>query len=229
MSPNGIIASVNLGRLQRNPADARIWTGIDKQPTTDAVEVRSPGPQDTGEGSGLVGDEIGNHDVHGGDDQAVYVVAREDLDHFAAILGRPLPPGSFGENLTIEGYDVNDARVGERWRIGDRLELQVTDPRIPCNTFRAHIAEQGWLRTFTLAARPGTYLRVIAPGTVRAGDPLVVTHRPEHDITVATVFRALTTDRDLLPSLLDAGEDLTDELRETAESRVVLELDRDPD
>ena len=37
------------------------------------------------------------------------------------------------------------------------------------------------------------------------------------------------TDRDLLPSLLAAADDLTDELRETAESRVVLELDRDPD
>jgi MOSC domain-containing protein YiiM len=229
MSPDGIVASVNLGRLQRNPADARIWTGIDKQPTTDAVDVRAPGPKETGEGSGLVGDEIGNHDVHGGDDQAVYAVAREDLDHFASILGRALPAGGFGENLTIEGYDVNDARVGERWRIGDTLELQVTEPRIPCNTFRAHIAEQGWLRTFTLAARPGTYLRVITPGTVRSGDPLVVTHRPDHDVTVATVFRAVTTDRDLLPSLLDAGDDLTDDLREAAESRVVLELDRDPD
>jgi MOSC domain-containing protein YiiM len=229
MDLHGTVASVNVGRLQRSPADPMRRTGIDKKPIEGPVAVRAPGPQDTGEGSGLVGDEIGNHDVHGGDDQAVYAVAREDLDRFAAILDKPLPPGSFGENLTLEGYDVNAALVGERWRIGDTLELQVTDPRIPCNTFRAHIAEQGWLRTFTLEARPGTYLRVVTPGEVRAGDAVVVTHRPDHDVTVATVFRALTTERDLLPSLLAAGDDLTEGVRELAEHRAELELDRDPD
>jgi MOSC domain-containing protein YiiM len=148
----------------------------------------------------------------------VYAYAREDLDRWQAVLGRDLPSGSFGENLTTEGIDINAALVGERWIVGDRLELQITDPRIPCSTFRGWIAERGWLRTFTEAALPGTYLRVVAPGDVTAGDAITVSHRPHHDVTVALVFRALTREPELLGSIL-AATDLTDEARAFAEGR----------
>jgi MOSC domain-containing protein YiiM len=72
----------------------------------------------------------------------VYAYAREDLDHWGSVLGRTLPGGVFGENLTTTGVDVDGSVIGERWRIGT-LELQVTDPRIPCGRFRAWIAERG--------------------------------------------------------------------------------------
>jgi len=52
-----------------------------------------------------------------------------------------------------------------------------------------------------LAGRPGPYLRVLEEGEVRAGDDLVVVHQPGHGVTVSTLFRALTTDRSLLPEL----------------------------
>jgi MOSC domain-containing protein YiiM len=74
----------------------------------------------------------------------------------------------------------------------------------------------GWLKTFTGAARPGAYLRVLTPGLVRAGDPLEVTHRPDHSVTVSMVFRALTTEPALLPRLLEAA-DLPEETRQMAE------------
>ena len=153
--------------------------------------------------------------VAGGDDQAVYAYAREDLDRWEAVLGRELPSGSFGENLTTQGIDVNGARIGERWIVGDRLELQITDPRIPCSTFRGWIAERGWLRTFAEAAIPGTYLRVVTPGDVTAGDVITVSCRPDHDVTVALVFRALTLEPELLPSIL-AAADLPAETRAMA-------------
>jgi MOSC domain-containing protein YiiM len=210
------VLSVNLGVRRTNPADPSLTTGIDKRPTDAAVHVRPPGPQEGGLGSGLVGDTIGNPRVHGGDDQAVYAYAREDLDGWAERLGRPLADGAFGENLTTIGIAVNEARVGERWAIGDSLVLQVTEPRVPCNTFRTWIDEVGWLKTFTAAGLPGTYLRVVSPGDVRAGDEIRVVHRPDHDVTVARVFRAVMGDRDLLAGLLEAGDDLTDHLRSRA-------------
>ena len=42
-------------------------TGIDKAAVAEAVLVRAPGPMHGGVGSGLVGDTIGDHRVHGGD------------------------------------------------------------------------------------------------------------------------------------------------------------------
>lgn len=212
----GRVVSVNLARVQPNPDKRRAaMTGIEKVPTTASVLVRAPGTKRDGLGSGLVGDVVGNHRHHGGDTQAVYAYAREDLDHWESVLGRPLASGSFGENLTTTGVDVNGAVIGERWRIGETLELAVTFPRIPCGTFRAWIAERGWLRTFTRAAIPGTYLRVLTPGQVRAGDPVSVVHRPAHGVSVAQVFRATTLEPELLPSIL-AADDLVEETREMA-------------
>lgn len=152
---------------------------------------------------------------HGGDEQAVYAYPREELDYWERILGRELPSGAFGENLTTAGVDTSGALIGERWKIGDEVELQVTGPRIPCSTFRGWINEPGWLKTFTTAAIPGAYLRVITPGHVSTGDSLAVVHRPTHDVTVAMVFRALTVEPDLLPSILVAT-DLPPEARRMA-------------
>jgi MOSC domain-containing protein YiiM len=159
-------------------------------------------------GSGLVGDFIGDGKHHGGTHQAVYAFQREDLDRWAERLNRELPNGFFGENLTTSGIDISDARIGERWRIGSDVELAVTGPRIPCSTFRGWVGEQGWVKMFTAEARPGAYLRVVTPGSIGAGDWIEVTHRPDHDVTVSMVFRAETTERDLLPRLLAAGDHL---------------------
>jgi MOSC domain-containing protein YiiM len=223
VNPVPRLVSVNLAQPRTNPFKPGLRTGIDKIPTRDAVAVRAPGSKSGGAGSGLVGDFIGDRRHHGGDDQAVYAYALEDLQWWSDELGQPLRCGQFGENLTTAGVDVNGARIGERWRVGDDLELQVTDPRIPCGTFRGWMNRAGWLRTFVTAQRPGTYLRVVTPGTVREGDPVAVSHRPDHEVTVSLAFRAITTDRALLPQLLEAPE-LTEELREVAESGQGLDL-----
>src|SRR5262249_10882389 len=132
------VLSVNLARGRANPdprAQSKL-TGIDKEPATGPVMVRAPGAMDSGVGSGLVGDTIGNHKLHGGDDQAVYVYAREDLDAWEIQLQRRLANGNFGENLTTSGIEVTHARIGERWRIGtDGPLLEVSAPRTPCRTF----------------------------------------------------------------------------------------------
>ncbi|GAA4237136.1 hypothetical protein GCM10022254_48410 [Actinomadura meridiana] len=99
---------------------------------------------------------------HGGPDQAVYAYAREDLDFWEDELGRPLPNGVFGGNLTTTGIDVNGARIGERWRLASETVLEVSCARIPCATFQGWLAEKGWIKRFTRTARPGAYLQVIA-------------------------------------------------------------------
>ena len=221
----GQILSVNVGRAEPNPYKSAKSTGIGKQPVAGPVEVRAPGPKHGGLGSGLVGDFIGDTQHHGGDLQAVYAFQREDLDAWEVSLGRRLPDGAFGENLTTTGMDVNEARVGEIWQVGDTVRLQVTSPRIPCATFRGRMGERAWAKTFTAAGRPGTYLSVLVAGTISAGDRVEVVHRPDHDVTAALVFRATTIERDLLPSLLAAGDDLEPEIAEQARERRLVVLD----
>jgi MOSC domain-containing protein YiiM len=214
------VLTVNLARPRPNPDKKSVLTGIDKLPTDHPVDVRPPGPRKTGGiGSGMLADVIGNKKLHGGDDQAVYAYAREDLDEWQTQLGRTLDNGNFGENLTTSGIDVTGARVGERWHVGsDGLVLEVTSPRTPCRTFAAFLDLPGWIKTFTRAAIPGAYLRVISPGTVRAGDDIVVADRPDHDVTVSLVFRALLSEPELLPRLLPA-DGLPEDIKDLARRR----------
>jgi MOSC domain-containing protein YiiM len=190
------VISVNVGR----PRDAA-WAGIgrtsiDKQPVAGPVPVAR---------LGLRGDQVSDTVHHGGPDQAVYAFAREDLDWWEVELGREVRAGQFGENLTTRGIDVNEAEVGERWRIGTAL-FEVAMVRIPCNDFKNWqrlngYDDRAWVKRFAQQARPGPYLRVLQEGEVQAGDALDVVHQPGHGVTVSTMFRALTTDRALLPEL----------------------------
>ena len=199
------VQSVNIGSAQPTEHSDVHVTAIDKRPVDGPVEVRAPGGKRSGLGSGLVGDAICDRRHHGGDDQAVYAYAREDLDVWAAALGRPIDNGCFGENVTTTGIDLTAAPIGERWRIGVRLVLEVSTPRIPCRTFAGWLAEHGWIRTFTRAVRPGAYLRVVEPGPIRRGDAIEVVERPAHGVTIGFVFRALTREPLLLERVLAAG------------------------
>ncbi|MFC7307455.1 MOSC domain-containing protein [Streptomyces monticola] len=211
------LLSVNLGRHKAvEYTDAPTGaTAIDKRPVEGPVRVVAPGPKGEG-GSGVVGDEIGDLRHHGGDAQAVYAFAREDLDAWEGELGRPLANGVFGENLTTSGIDVTGAKIGERWRVGPDLVLEVTSSRIPCATFAGHLGERGWVKRFTHKAAPGAYLRVVEPGEIRAGDPVEIVRRPDHEVTVAFQFRSATTERALLSRVLAAGDALHPEAIDAA-------------
>ncbi|MBU9765172.1 MOSC domain-containing protein [Mycobacterium sp. TNTM28] len=214
------VLTVNVAHPRPNTAEGRAVTGIDKRPVTGAVAVRAPGPMHGGLGSGLVGDIIGDQQFHGGDDQAVYAYAREDLDAWQVRLDREIANGEFGENLTTAGIDVTNALIGERWRVGKAgLELEVSRPRIPCRTFANWLQLNGWVKTFTRTAIPGAYFRLVTPGSVAGGDDVTVTHRPDHDVTIGVVFRALTLEPGLLPQILRADA-LAEPIRELAERRI---------
>jgi len=216
------VLSVNVsgGRTNPDPHAISNVTGIDKVAVTGPVMVRAPGPMHGGVGSGLVGDTIGNQKFHGGDDQAVYAYAREDLDAWEIQLQRTLTNGNFGENLTTSGVDVTGLRIGERWRVGtDGLVLEVSAPRTPCRTFQAFLNLSHWMKTFIQAGKPGAYLRVISPGTVRPGDAIAIDYRPDHDVTIGLVFRARFSEPELLPQLL-VVDGLSAELKDYARRRV---------
>jgi len=211
------VLSVNVGQPRENPWKTMKLTGIDKRPVEGPVKVTAPRAKGMGM-VGLAGDRVYDVRNHGGPDMAVYAYAREDLDFWTSELDLALPNGVFGENLTTEGADANGALVGERWRVGPALVLEATGPRVPCGTFQGWLAQAGWIKRFALAGRPGAFFRVIEPGEIEAGDEIEIVHRPDHDVTVALVFRALLVEPELLPRLLVADA-LPSELKEMARWR----------
>lgn len=191
-----VVRSVNVGQ----PRDAA-WAGIGRT-SIDKTSISGPVDVHT---LGVAGDQISDTKHHGGIDQAVYAFAREDLDHWAQVLGRPISDGQFGENLTTSEIDVNEALMGERWRIGTVL-LEVASFRTPCNDFKNWMGLSGydnraWVKKFTAQGRPGPYLKVLEEGTLQAGDELIVEHRPSHGVTVTTYFLANTTNKSALPDV----------------------------
>ena len=188
MSPR--VRSTNLAKPKPDPGTPRV-TGIDKQPVS-GIEVVAPGP-DHGDGSGAVGDHIGDARHHGGADKAVYAVARAELDWWESELGRVLRDGMFGENLTTADCDVDGLELGQRLRVGSSL-LEVSVPRQPCATFARHLGEERWVRRFTERGACGAYLRVVEPGRIEAGDPLEIGPPPGHGVTMRTAFAAAMGD-----------------------------------
>ena len=123
MATPGKVLSVNVGGVREfeyggRPARSAIW----KSPVAGRVAIR---------GVNLVGDDQADRQAHGGPDKVVYAYAAEDARWWEREIGRSLAHGEFGENLTTEGIEVNDALVGERWQIGT-VVLEVSEPRIPC-------------------------------------------------------------------------------------------------
>jgi MOSC domain-containing protein YiiM len=175
---------------------------IDGAPSQSAIDKRPVGGRVFAGRLGLTGDDQADKNDHGGVDQAIYVYAREDLDWWTEQTSREHADGGFGENLTTAGLDVCGALIGEVWRLGDDVVVQVTSPRIPCRVFAAWTAEPHWVKRFAAAGRPGAYLRVLAEGEVGAGDPIEVLSRPEQRVTVAESMRAYYGDLDLMSRLL---------------------------
>jgi MOSC domain-containing protein YiiM len=160
----------------------RIATGIHKRPVEGPVAVRK---------LGLAGDEQADLTVHGGLDKAVYAYP---IEHYAfwqaqqlAALKREqvLPPGSMGENLTLQGLLEKDVWVGDQLAIGGTL-LEVTEPRSPCYKFAAKMGFNQAVKLMVQSGASGFYLRVLREGTVTAGDAVTLNAGPR-ELSIAQI------------------------------------------
>ncbi len=196
------VLSVNVG-TSTSQAGTVLPTGMVKEPV-DHIDVSDPGPKRRGTGgagySGVEGDFIGNGRHHGGAQQAVYAMAREELDHWSRELGRDLPDGMFGENVTTVGLDVDAAEYADVWTVGTAV-LSVSAPRVPCATFARRMGERAWVRRFAERGRAGTYFTVVEPGTIRAGDEISIA-RSGSGLRITTLLRAWMGDVEQMETLL---------------------------
>lgn len=171
-------------------------TGIDKRPVNGAIKFAD---------NGLAGDVVVDKKHHGGFDKAVYAYASEDARWWERQIGVEINNGAFGENLTTEGIDVNGALIGERWRIGNVL-LEVSEPRIPCRVFAGFWDRPTLIKDFTAALRPGSYLRIIEEGEIKAGDLIRVEFKPQHEVTIRDLFAAKSGERGKITQLKEVTQ-----------------------
>jgi MOSC domain-containing protein YiiM len=158
----------------------RIMTGIFKEPVEGRVRLRP---------YNLEGDAQADLSVHGGPEKAVYAYPSEHYPFWRRELEMDhLPWGSFGENLTTEGWWEDQVHVGDRFRIGG-AELVVTQPRMPCFKLALRFDRDGVVERFLESERPGFYLAILQEGEIGAGDAMERVHEDERRVTVVDVLR----------------------------------------
>lgn len=159
-------------------------SAIGKSPVTGAVQVGT---------LGLVDDEQGDPRIHGGPDKAVHHYASEHYAAWRAVLGA-LPvlatPGAFGENLATQGMTEASLCLGDRVRVGSVL-FEVSQSRQPCWKLNDRFGVPDMARRVQRTGRTGWYYRVLEPGTLQAGDKLVLLERPWPQWTLARVIDVL--------------------------------------
>jgi MOSC domain-containing protein YiiM len=98
----------------------------------------------------------------------VLLVDRETLDAFH------LTPGIIRENITTDGLEVNNLRIGQQLRVGN-TQLEVSAVCEPCEQLEE--VRPGLQQA--MEGRRGMLCRVIAGGEVRSGDPIEILSEPE--------------------------------------------------
>ena len=171
------LLSVNVGRPRVLSWRGReIRTAIFKQPVAGPVALA---------GVNLAGDQQADLTVHGGPDKAVYAYDRAHYDAWRALLPAwtDWSPGLFGENLTTEGLLETEVRVGDVYGLGT-TRLRAVQPRQPCYKLNVRFDDGGMAARFARLNRPGIYFRIVEPGTVQAGDALVLLEQAPTTTTI---------------------------------------------
>jgi MOSC domain-containing protein YiiM len=191
----GRVVSVNVGTPRVvDWFGRRVTTAIWKEPVAGRVPVA---------GVNVVGDDQADRRVHGGPAMAVYAYAAEDYEWWSGELGVRLAPGTFGENLTVEGVDLHACSVGETWAVGT-AQLRVTQPRFPCFKLGIRMGDAGFVDRFAAARRFGAYFAIEASGSIAAGDGARPLARPADVLTIAEFIAAHEdSDAGLLRRLAD--------------------------
>jgi MOSC domain-containing protein YiiM len=188
-----LVLSVNTATAQPVMIDGRrVLTAIGKRPRTGPVAV---GPL------GLEGDEQADPTVHGGLSKAVYAYPSEHYPFWRTVRAqarvgtwdKEVPPGLLGENLSLQGLTERQLWVGDKLHLpsrdGQAAVLVVTEPRQPCFKFNAAMGFKHASKLMAQSGYCGTYLAVLRPGTVMAGDALTLEPGPR-DLALADLFRA---------------------------------------
>lgn len=179
------IISTNIGKattIQWNGKEEE--TGIFKYPCSEPLFIGK---------TNVSKDTVIDRVHHGGINKACYLFSSDHYDYW-----KKLYPdlkwnwGMFGENLTIEGMDESQMRIGDTYQIGTAL-VQVSQPREPCYKLGVRFDNQNILKQFIDYGFPGTYVRVLKEGTAKKGDVIEMIEQSPNELTVRQFYGLLFT------------------------------------
>ena len=193
-----IVKSTNIAAPKTVPWKGKmITTGIFKYPVNNPIYLGVENVQE---------DHIADRKVHGGLDKACYLFSTTHYDYW-----KKLYPdldwnwGMFGENLTVEGLDESEIYIGDIYELGTAL-VQISQPREPCFKLGIRFGSQHILRQFIDHAYPGTYIRILREGEVRAGDSFKLIERKQESLSTRDLFQLIfdpTKDLELLEKAIE--------------------------
>jgi MOSC domain-containing protein YiiM len=112
-------------------------------------------------------------EAHAGEwHRQVSLLAMESIEKMQA-KGLKVKPGSFAENITTEGLVLYELPIGTRLRLGSAL-AEVTQIGKICHNHCAIYDLAG----DCVMPREGIFVRILEPGTVRAGSPITILEMP---------------------------------------------------
>jgi MOSC domain-containing protein YiiM len=106
----------------------------------------------------------------------VSLLAQTSIDKMVD-AGAEVHPGDFAENLTVEGLEVMHLPVGTRLKVGQAVELEITQIGKTCHAGCA-IRE---LIGDCVMPREGVFARVLTEGLVKPDDAIEVVYVPGGD------------------------------------------------
>lgn len=122
--------------------------------------------------AGLAGDVQKHTRFHGGPDRALCLFSLEVIERLRA-EGHPVAPGSTGENVTIRGVPWAQLDTGARLALGATVVVEITGLTDPCKQIAGSFVDRQF-RRILLRGDSRLYARVLAEGTLRPGDRVVV-------------------------------------------------------
>lgn len=140
----------------------------------------------------LEGDYQANRKYHGGPDKAICGYSTEHFPYWHETLGRELPFGAFGENITVAGLTEDILCIGDIFEIGSGgVKMQVSQPRQPCATVSKRWNRPDLPRRMEETGWTGFYMRIVSRGEVAPGDRLTLLERPHAGWTILRANRLM--------------------------------------
>jgi MOSC domain-containing protein YiiM len=174
------IVSANIAEARTVVKNGKeVKTGIYKIPVSKSIFLGSTGVKD---------DAVVDRKFHGGVDKACYLYS---ANHYP-FWKEQYPDldwqwGMFGENLTVEGLNESQIRIGDTFEVGSAI-IEVSEPRRPCSILGVRFNDPGMIKKFMNTPSPGIYVRVLKEGAVKSGDELKHTNPSRGTITVKDVY-----------------------------------------